>query len=78
MKNKNNSRPGHLWILSDGQQNGLCVNEDRPAGETRQEQNEDCPLQNDPNSQQVTAPKGLKPDRFFIIFLFSQDPSSTS
>lgn len=76
MKNQNNKRkqemwhssPGHLWLLFDGQQNGLCVNEDRPAGETRQEQNEDRPLQNDPNSQQVTAPKGLKPDHFLLNF----------
>lgn len=39
--------PGHLGILAHAQQDGLCVNEETPAGESEQQQNEGASLHDD-------------------------------
>lgn len=51
--------PGHIWVLSEEQQNVLRVDEECPAGEATEEQDECPPLQDDPHVLQVLAPKCL-------------------
>lgn len=54
------SRPGNLGLLFDQQQYELRVDQEGPAGETRQQQNENGALHNDADSQQIPTPERLK------------------
>lgn len=50
---------GHGRVLPEEQQDSLGVEEERPAGETAEEQHQYAPLQDDPHMLQVLAPVRL-------------------
>lgn len=60
------SQPGNLWLLFDQQQYQLRVDQEGPAGETRQQQNENRPLQDDADSQEVAAAERLRAVFHFV------------
>ena len=51
--------PGHLWFLPQGQQDGLSIDEDGPAGQAEQQYNQRAPLEDLTHSLQVLTAKGL-------------------
>ncbi len=52
-------RPGHTGTLSDSQQDGLGVDEQRPAGETGQQEDENPSLQYHTHPLQIITAKRL-------------------
>ena len=52
--------PGNLGTLTQGQQDGLHVDEQPPAGQAEQQQDQDTPLQDHAHARKVPAPKRLR------------------
>lgn len=52
--------PGHLWVLTQQQKEGLGVDEQTPTGQTEEQEDQDTSLQDDANTVQVLPTKGLR------------------